>query len=243
MRAILRMLGFAMVLIWYLSGLLLSSWIFGETEERGFKYRRAFTKGVMRVLGVRLTVKGRPASHAALYAGNHRSLLDPMIQLHYIDAYVVAKAEISKYPLVGKGATETGVVFVKRENTQSRQSTRDTIKNLLQSGKSVLIYPEGTTSNVPTTQEFKPGSFEIAAELGVPVVPVMIDYADHNHYWQDIPMLPFFMRKFASKRIIARLSIGEPVFSRDPVELMTKTREWIGREIINSCLPAGRDDC
>jgi 1-acyl-sn-glycerol-3-phosphate acyltransferase len=232
MRAMWRICALMGSLAWYLGRLMLLSWIFGETESRGFRYRRKYTKVAMRILGVRLTVHGHPTSTPALYPSNHRSLLDPIIQLHFIDAYVVAKSEVSGYPLVGRGAHETGVVFVKRESNKSRLASREAIRELLQQGKSVFIYPEGTTSNVPTTQPFKIGSFQIAAELNVPVIPVAIDYADPENYWQDMSTLPFFMRKFSKKHIVATLSIGTPLQGDDPAILMTQAREWIGREIV-----------
>ncbi len=231
-RAIWRMIALMLVLAWYLGRLMFISWIKGEEESRGFRFRRKFTRAAMRILGVKLTLKGNAHSSPALYVGNHRSLLDPIIQLNFIDAYVVAKAEVSKYPLVGRGAHETGVVFVKRESNRSRLASREAIKELLQSGKSVLIYPEGTTSNVPTTQPFRMGSFDIAFELNIPIVAVAIDYADHENYWHGIPMLQFFMRKFSKKKIVASLSISEPIVGEDAQAIMEKAREWIGGEIL-----------
>ena len=230
-RAIWRMVVLMLVLAWYLGRLMLVSWISGEEESRGFRYRRKFTQVAMRILGVKLTVQGQAHPSPALYASNHRSLLDPIIELHFIDAYIVSKSEVEKYPLVGRGAKETGVVFLKRESRQSRAATRMAIKELLESHKSVLLYPEGTTSNAHTTREFKPGAFEIAAEVGVPVVPVSIQYSDPSHHWEDGPMLKFFIRKFGQKRIEVRLSIGEPMVDQDPRALMQKVRGWIGKEI------------
>ena len=225
------MIALMLVLAWYLGQLMLISMIRGEKESRGFRYRRKFTKASLRILGVKLTLKGRPYSSHALYVGNHRSLLDPLIQLNFIDAYVVAKAEISGYPLVGRGAHETGVIFVKRESNKSRLGSREAIKELLQEGKSVLIYPEGTTSNLPTTQPFKIGSFDIATELNVPIVPVAIDYTDPENFWHGIPMMEFFMRKFSKKEIVASLSIGQPLDGKNAKEIMQAAREWIGFEI------------
>lgn len=212
---------------------MLLSWIFGEEEERGFRFRRAYTRVAMRILGVKLTVHGIASASHALYVGNHRSLLDPIIQLHYIDAYVVAKAEVSQYPLIGRGAHETGVIFVKRESNKSRMASRQAIRELLMAGKSVLIYPEGTTSNVQTTQPFKMGSFEIAAELGVPVIPVAIDYTDHENFWHGMPMFPFFMRKFSKRKIEAILYIGKPIIGENAEQVVEEARGWIGERILH----------
>jgi 1-acyl-sn-glycerol-3-phosphate acyltransferase len=226
-RAIVRIIALMIALLWYLLRLMLISKIMGETEERGFRYRRKFTRVALWILGVRLTIHGKMADIPVLYVSNHRSLLDPFIQLRHIDAYIVSKSEVEKYPLVGTGARETGVVFVKRESKESRVATREAIKDLLLAGKSVLIYPEGTTSNELLVQDFRVGAFKIAAEINIPVVPVAIQYSDESDHWHDGPMLPFFLRKFAKRRIEAHLSIGEMLQEQDPILLMDKARESI----------------
>jgi len=230
-RAIVRIVVLMTTLCWDLSQLLLISWLRGETEARGFRYRQKFTRAAMRILGVRLTLHGAQYRDPALYVSNHRSLLDPIIQLHFIDAYIVSKSEVEKYPVVGRGARETGVVFVKRESKESRVATRNAIHQLLATGKSVLIYPEGTTSNLPTIQDFKPGAFKIATEVGIPVVPVTIQYSDPEDHWHDGPMLPFFIRKFAKPHIDAYLSIGDPISASDPGRLMAEAKDVISHEI------------
>jgi 1-acyl-sn-glycerol-3-phosphate acyltransferase len=230
-RAISRIGALMITLFWYVARLMVVSFILGETENRGFRYRRNYTGVSLRILGVRLTRRGQMASRSALYVSNHRSMLDPFIQLRFIDAYIVSKSEVEKYPLVGKGARMTGVVFVKRESRESRAATRETIRDLLVSGKSVMIYPEGTTSNEPTVQDFKPGTFRIAAEHNIPVIPVTIQYRDASDHWADGPMLAFFLRKFAKRKIDAYLSIGDPIIDRDPDVLMRIAREVISSEI------------
>ena len=46
---------------------------------------------------------------------------------------------------------------------------------LLESGHSLVIFPEGTRSRGDAMQEFKGGAFRIASKSKVPVVPVTID--------------------------------------------------------------------
>ncbi|MDX1476821.1 MAG: lysophospholipid acyltransferase family protein [Saprospiraceae bacterium] len=229
--AVMRIVGVLLALAFYLGRLMLLSVMFGRKDERGFRFRRKFANAALRILGVRLIVRGTPATETALYVSNHRSLVDPLIELSLIDAFVVSKAEVSGYPLVGRGARETGVIFVQRQKTSSRAAARLAIRRALSDGKSVLIYPEGTTSKAETTQAFRLGSFQVAAELGVPVVPVAVDYADPGNYWFEMPMLPFFLRKFSKKRTRAAVSIGTPIVSADPLALAEQARDWIGHEI------------
>ena len=186
----------------------------------------------MRILGVKATVHGHAQESPCLYVSNHRSMLDPYIELHHINAHIVSKAEVAKYPLVGYGAGLTGVIYVQRDKLSSRTATRDAIREVLEGGESVLIYPEGTTSGETLTQEFRKGSFEVAITSGIPIVPVAIGYGNPEDNWADGPLFPFFLRKFAKRRTYAELHIGSPLKETSDAErALTEARDWINTHI------------
>ncbi len=226
------MSGLVVTLGYYVSGLLIKTAIFGEDMSRGFRYRYKFTSICLKIAGVDLKVEGKSIKGPTLYVSNHRSMLDPFIELHLIEAFIVSKAEVEKYPIIGSGAKATGVIFVKRGEHTSRSAAKEAIHKTLVDGYSVLIYPEGTTSKQQTTQEFKLGSFKVAVQAGVPVVPVAIDYRDESHKWEEGSLLEFIMQKFSSKRIDTAMSIGEPIIGGDPVQLMKQSQAWIHDELI-----------
>jgi lyso-ornithine lipid O-acyltransferase len=186
----------------------------------------------MKILGLNLKVEGRAHTGPALYVSNHRSILDPFIELNLIEAFIVSKAEVARYPLIGAGARATGVIFVQRGDHTSRSATKDAIKKTLLEGFSVLIYPEGTTSNLQTTQEFKLGSFKVAFDAKIPVIPVAIDYRDETHKWDEGGLLAFIMNKFASKRIDTALQIGVPMTGDTAMEVMQNSQKWIHDELL-----------
>jgi len=231
LRAWLRITALVLTLIYYLFGLILKTKIFGRKRERGLSYRRKYIRVSLRILGVELEKHGQQADFPALYVSNHRSLLDPLINLLYIDAVIVSKAEVSKYPLIGIGAKLTGVIFVQRQEGSSRAAAKEAIRKALLNGLPVLIYPEGTTSNVPATQEFKLGSFAVAAAENIPVVPVAVEYRNPDHKWNEGGLLPFFVRKFSAPKIEAFTAIGDPFVSNDPQVVMKKSRAWIDDQV------------
>jgi len=231
-RAIFRISGLVVTLGYYVGGLLIKTAIFGQDMTRGFRYRYKFTSICLKIAGVDLKVQGQSVKGPTLYVSNHRSMLDPFIELHLIEAFIVSKAEVEKYPIIGSGAKATGVIFVKRGEHTSRSAAKEAILQTLVDGYSVLIYPEGTTSKEHTTQEFKLGSFKVAVEAGVPVVPVAIDYRDESHKWDEGGLLSFIMNKFASRRIDTAMSIGEPLVGDDAVALMNSSKAWIQAELI-----------
>lgn len=185
----------------------------------------------MRILGIRVQFSGSPQEGSVLYVSNHRCMIDPVIQLHFLEAYIVSKAEVGNYPLLGSGSRQSGVIFVHRGEQASRSATRDSIRKALQSGHSVLIYPEGTVSTKYGTLEFRKGSFEVAASLGIPVVPVMMEYGSPEDYWSSESLLSHFVAKFSKRRILAFLHIGEPLLGADGLSLASEAESRINGAI------------
>ena len=186
-------------------------------------------------MGIQYQHQGLSHDGACLYVSNHRSMLDPLIQLGYIDAFIVSKAEVGRYPILGRGAKETGIILVERENHQSRKTALEAIERKLMSGYAVLIYREGTTHGGEFTGDFKRGAFELAQKNNIPVVPVMIEYPGPDYYWVDGPLLGYFKRIFSSKG--KHRVFGKTGMSLDPKQehqLLEKTKSQINSMIRES---------
>ena len=227
-----RMVGVMLALAWYISGFLISSRFTSDPGRTAFRYRKKFTGTSMRILGVKASYSGEPARRPALYVSNHRSLLDPFVELHRINAFVVSKAEVSSYPLIGYSVAKTGVIFVQRDEVDSRQRARVAIGRALTEGTSILIYPEGTTGDQLLTQEFKQGAFAMALEGSHPVVPVALHYGRDTDNWASGSLYWFFVRKFGHWRTTCELRIGEPITDAISVEeLVERSRQWVNTQI------------
>lgn len=200
--------------------------------QRNFRIRQNFCLSCLKILGIQFHKEGIPFQGACLYVSNHRSMLDPLIELSWLDTYILSKAEVRDYPLLGRGAKETGVVFVDRDNHQSRKNALSGIEFLLTNNCPVLVYPEGTTFNGDLTGEFRKGAIEKAFDLNVPVIPVMIEYPDHSYYWGDEELLAYFLRIFRSGNDIkVEGKIGEQIRSNDKKDIATLTQAAINKMI------------
>ena len=204
------------------------------SHDLRFKIRSAYCRVLFAMLGVRLKKEGRSHLHEGPYivVCNHRSLLDPVIAARYIHAYFVGKAEVRSYPFLGIGADLTGAIFVDRDSKDSRAATRDAMKSALDKGYNVMLYPEGTTHGGDLTKMFYKGSFEIAVELGVPVVPVVLEYKDRSHYWTEGGLLAKGLEQFSGWWINLYFWIGEPCESEDPMALLEKVQGQINDKIL-----------
>jgi long-chain acyl-CoA synthetase len=102
---------------------------------------------------------------------------------------------------------------------QREAGTRQTLRyigEVLESGYSVLIFPEGRRSEKGEIDRFRPGIGMIASKLDVPVVPVRVEGLDRilHHTWK------------MAKPGRARVAFGEPIhLGGDDYEALAKRVE------------------
>lgn len=131
---------------------------------------------VTRIAGEKVTVVGReniPAG-VCLFAANHTSNADAPAIVGAIPRRIaiLGRKSLFDIPIVGYAFHLAKFVPVDREN---RDAALDSVKVAVQymrEGFSFLVYPEGTRSLDGRLRRFKKGSFVIAIEAGIPIVPV-----------------------------------------------------------------------
>ncbi len=204
----------------------------GADLRAAMRVRRRWARHLLHTIGVRLEVIGQPPDFPALFVGNHRSYVDPILMLCDVDALPVAKAEVADWPVLGKGAASAGILYLQRDSSGSRANTLRQIEAKIQEGFSVILFPEGTTSALPDTLPFKKGAFAMAAKSGLPVVPVALCFADERDFW--IGTEGFFShaaRRFREKTISIRLCYGPAFRHSDAEVLTTEVRTWINAQL------------
>lgn len=178
------------------------------------------------------SVNKLPSGSPYLFVSNHRSSLDPLILLANVAAYPVSKADVSTYPMVGKGALRAGVIFVEKKNRSSRAATKEAIHAALKAGKSVLIFPEGRTHAEEKTVTFQKGAYDQAADLNVPVVPIALDYRYKSDCWDHKEtMVQHYFRNLAKWRTPVSVRYGSPIRSDNSFTLLRQSQAWIDETI------------
>ena len=121
----------------------------------------------------------RPGTTYVLTA-NHLSLLDILVLFRlFKDFKWVSKAEIFKVPLIGWNMSMNRYIRLQRGQRDSVVQMMKQAQQTLESGSSIMMFPEGTRSKSGELQRFKTGAFELALATGVPVVPIVIS-GTHN---------------------------------------------------------------
>ena len=111
-----------------------------------------------------------------IFMSNHTSNLDPPILLPLIPrrTSVMAKQELFSYPILGETMRMGSLVPVDRGNRDAGIAAVRAAGEVVRQGINMTIYVEGKRSFDGKLLPFKKGPFYLAAECGVPVVPVTI---------------------------------------------------------------------
>jgi 1-acyl-sn-glycerol-3-phosphate acyltransferase len=118
-----------------------------------------------------------PASGPHVIAANHTSYLDGAVlvaTLPWRNYAFVAKRELADNffsRIVVKGI---GAVFVERFDVQRSAEHADELVEAAKGGVSLIIFPEGTLVRHAGLLPFRAGAFQVAAQAGIPVVPVSL---------------------------------------------------------------------
>jgi 1-acyl-sn-glycerol-3-phosphate acyltransferase len=111
-----------------------------------------------------------------MIAVNHASYLDAVILAAIIpgEPSFVAKIELAGQLIAGPFLRRLGTIFVRR--TDPRGGIEDTASTLAaaRAGERIITMPEGTFTRMPGLLGFHLGAFLIAAQAGIPVIPVTL---------------------------------------------------------------------
>ncbi|MCA0375503.1 MAG: 1-acyl-sn-glycerol-3-phosphate acyltransferase [Gemmatimonadetes bacterium] len=135
---------------------------------------RVLCRLVLRVLGVRVTMRGAVPRGGALLVANHLSWLDIVAIGARVDCTFVAKREVARWPVVGVLARALGVVFIDRTRKRDLLRAVPALEAALRRGQRVLLFAEGTTTDGRVLLPFKSALVEAAVRAGVPVVPLAL---------------------------------------------------------------------
>jgi 1-acyl-sn-glycerol-3-phosphate acyltransferase len=147
-------------------------------------FARFYWAGITGLLGVGVRVLGAPARPGAgrpvVFISNHSSWLDVPALGGLIEARFVAKAEVGGWPGIGVVAKLGRTVFVSRRAGDTGRE-RDAMRASLAGGDSLLLFPEGTSSDGSRVLPFRSAFFSLAEGAGeggaAPLVqPVSIVY-------------------------------------------------------------------
>jgi 1-acyl-sn-glycerol-3-phosphate acyltransferase len=191
-----------------------------------------------RILGINVSVSGQRGDKAPYFiASNHSSYTDIFVLGSVMPSVFLSKSEVASWPLAGWLAKLGGTVFVNREARFEMPKVLSQIKERLNKGVSVVVFPEGTTNDGVSIKKFKCTFFKIPAETNIPVLPVSISYTgingkpfdahnkDNVAWHSDMKFAPHFWNLLTIRNIEAAVHFNPVIkpFSSDRKELCMET--------------------
>jgi 1-acyl-sn-glycerol-3-phosphate acyltransferase len=137
-----------------------------------------WSRQLLRAAGTPVRVAGieRIPQGPVVYASNHSSMFDIWALAATLPGSVrlVAKQELARIPLLGRAMVTAGHVMIDREHPRRALAAYERAADVIRSGVSAVVFPEGTRSRTGELLPFKNAPFGLAIAAQVPVVPVYV---------------------------------------------------------------------
>ena len=143
------------------------------------RYVQYFCRQLSKVFNIEVEIHGEIPQEPALWVSNHVSWLDIAVLGSGARVFFLAKAEIEKWPLLGKLAKGGGTLFIKRGSGDSVR-IREQITDFLKQDIPVLFFPEATTSDGSRIKKIYGRILGAAIEAQRPVQICLICYVNQH---------------------------------------------------------------
>jgi 1-acyl-sn-glycerol-3-phosphate acyltransferase len=186
--ALVNLIQIVIIFLWTavcgISGMLLMLFLRNGSRVHLIEGKYLWSPVVCAVTGVRVRVKGLEhvqPERPAIYVANHASHFDivAISRVMPVGLFFVAKKELSRIPVMGQYMRLIGHIFVDRKNKDQAMKSMHMAAQKIQSGKNVISFPEGTRSKTGKMNLFKRGSFIIAKDGAIDIVPIAISGSDN----------------------------------------------------------------
>ena len=140
---------------------------------------RVWMRIYLTLIGCPLSVKGEDhflPGEAYIVIFNHNAFLDIVVSSPFTPGSnkTIAKIELSRIPLFGL-LYKTGSVLVDRKSETSRRESLSKMKEVLNMGIHMVIYPEGTRNRGhEPLKNFHDGAFRLAIDTNKKIIPALI---------------------------------------------------------------------
>tara|TARA_Y100000741_G_scaffold280125_1_gene219897 strand:+ start:6872 stop:7648 length:777 start_codon:yes stop_codon:yes gene_type:complete len=160
-------------------------------------YPLFFYKVIKNIAGINIDSEGlekiRQKDIGTLYIANHISWFDILCLGSILNARFIAKKEVASMGIFGFLAKLSNTFFIDNSNKNKIYQYNNLIREKLINGESLILFPEGTTSEGNSIRKFKSSLFECinSSESLINVQPISICYVRKN----NLPM-GIYSRRF-----------------------------------------------
>jgi lyso-ornithine lipid O-acyltransferase len=184
--------------------------------ERRARWIQSTARRVLTSLHIQTRIIG-DLPVGGLIVSNHLSYLDIAIYAAIVPCSMVAKVELSRWPVFGMMARSSGALFVDRSSRTSAVTVTNQVAERLRGPVPVLFFPEGTTTDGSEVKRFHSRLFTPAVEAQVPVTAAAVRYViedgtpESELCWVgDAALLPHLWKTLGITSFTAEAFFGPP---------------------------------
>jgi 1-acyl-sn-glycerol-3-phosphate acyltransferase len=150
-----------------------------SVTRRGPRIVRLWAALALPALGLRFVQRGRPMHRGGAFVANHSSWIDIVALQRAAAPFLVSKAEVRSWPVIGHIGRAIGTMFIDRRPAEAKRQEAELFARLLH-GDQMAIFPEGTSTDGQRVLPFKSALFGVFFSPhfkdGIAVQPVSIAY-------------------------------------------------------------------
>jgi 1-acyl-sn-glycerol-3-phosphate acyltransferase len=142
------------------------------------KTKKWWLSRIPEILGMQISVNGTLPQHddqPLLLVSNHVSWIDIPLIGGVTPTCFISKAEVARWPVIGTLAAKAGTLFIRRGSGDT-DTVALTMADTLKQRRSILFFPEGTTTDGSTLKRLHTKLFKVCQHHPVTVQPVVIRY-------------------------------------------------------------------
>ena len=149
--------------------------VFWKNAEFVHKVQQFWSRSFFWLMFLPVSVDGQEhivPGQSYVFVANHQSMFDVWLVYGWLPVIFkwLMKAELRKVPFVGTGCKAAGHIFIDRRSTKAAMESLKEVEKQLVNGVCTVIFPEGTRSLNGEVGRFKRGAFQIAWDLGLPII-------------------------------------------------------------------------
>jgi len=219
----------------------MSNIVLGASWDRRLRAQTAFIRfwanGVVRIAGIRVTVKGTPPKSPFIQVSNHLTYIDMVMMWSQLGCSFVSRADLEHWPVMGRMSVNLNTIFINREDRRDTQRVNAKLGEAYDKGIGMHIFVEGGISQDAKVAEFKAPLLEPAVAKGVPVHYAALSYESPEGYppakdvvvWKrPVTLFRNILNILALPHVNATVSFGpEPLTAPDRKALAAKLRKGV----------------
>lgn len=187
------------------------------TEAERASEVQAWSRRMLRCVGIELRVLGTPAAGPVMWVANHISWVD--IGVMHAAGYCrfISKSEVHHWPVVGALADGAGTLYIERSSRRDAMRVMHQLVESLQAGQTIAVFPEGTTGNGDVVLPFHANLLQAPISAGAPVQPIGLKFLDAQGqtsfapcYVGDESLLTSLWRTLSTDGLVAQVHFGTP---------------------------------